>query len=110
MIQIVNYLTENGRSPFEKCFNSLKDRKAKQKIRLRLDSVQLGNLGDYKSLGDGIFELRIDYGGGYRIYYGQENLTIILLLCGGDKSTQKQDINQAKKYWKDYENHRKFNQ
>jgi putative addiction module killer protein len=110
MRQIVNYLTENGQSPFEKWFNSLKDRKAKQKIRLRLDRIQLENLGDYKSVGDGVFELRIDYGGGYRIYYGLEGFTIILLLCGGDKSTQKQDINQAKKYWKDYENRTKFNQ
>jgi putative addiction module killer protein len=106
----VNYLTENGQSPFEKSFNSLKDRKAKQKIRLRLDRIQLENLGDYKSVGDGVFELRIDYGEGYRIYYGLEGFTIILLLCGGDKSTQKQDINQAKKYWKDYENLTKFNQ
>jgi putative addiction module killer protein len=106
----VNYLTENGQSPFEKWFNSFKDRKAKQKIRLRLDRIQLENLGDYKSVGDGVFELRIDYGGGYRIYYGLEGFIIILLLCGGDKSTQKQDINQAKKYWKDYENLTKFNQ
>jgi putative addiction module killer protein len=70
---------------------------------LRLDRVKLGNLGDYRSVGEGVFEFRIDYVPGYRIYFGQVGLTIVLLLCGGDKSTQEQDIRKAKEYWADYE-------
>ncbi|MBD2514630.1 hypothetical protein H6G93_06340 [Nostoc sp. FACHB-973] len=60
------------------------------------------NYADMISLGEGVFELRIDYGPGYRIYFGQEGITIIILLCGGDKSTQEQDIGKAQEYWKDY--------
>jgi putative addiction module killer protein len=81
----------------------LRDTKARNKIQLRLDRVKLGNLGDYRSVGEGVFEFRIDYGPGYRIYFGQVGLTIVLLLCGGDKSTQEQDIRKAKEYWADYE-------
>ena len=76
--------------------------RARAKIRARLDRVEEGNLGDYKSVGEGVFELRIDYGSGYRIYFGQEGSRIIILLCGGDKSTQAQDIRKAQEYWEDY--------
>ena len=107
--EIRNYLTEDERSPFEEWFYNLKDRKARQKIKIRLERLQLGNLGDYKSVGQGVFELRVNYGPGYRIYFGQVGLTIILLLCGGDKNTQSQDIRQAKQYWKDYEKREKSN-
>ena len=70
---------------------------------MRLDRIKLGNLGDYRSVAQGVFELRIDYGPGYRVYFGQVGLTIVLLLCGGDKSTQQQDIGKAQEYWRDYE-------
>jgi putative addiction module killer protein len=66
-------------------------------IEKRLQRVKFGNLGDYRSVGEGVCELKIDYGPGYRIYFGQIGLTIVLLLCGGDKSTQEQDILRAKK-------------
>ena len=72
------------------------------KIKERLKRVSLGNLGDYKPVGEGVFELRIDYGSGYRLYFGQIGSTIILLLCGGDKSSQNRDLNKAKEYWRDY--------
>jgi putative addiction module killer protein len=62
----------------------------------------LGNLGDCQSVGNGVFELRIDYGPGFRIYLGQIGRTIVILICGGDKSTQDRDIGQAKEYWADY--------
>lgn len=102
--EIRNYLTADGRNPFDEWLDALRDRRAKAKIRARLDRVEDGNLGDYKSLGDGVFELRINYGSGYRLYFAQEGKTIILLLCGGDKNTQEYDINQAKEYWQDYRN------
>ncbi|MEA5510820.1 type II toxin-antitoxin system RelE/ParE family toxin [Crocosphaera sp. UHCC 0190] len=108
--EIQLYLTRKGISPFEEWLNSLNDQKAILKIDHRLRRVRLGNLGDYKSVGDGVFELRIDYGSGYRIYFSQLGTTIILLLCGGDKSTQKKDINQAKNYWKDYAKRHNTNQ
>ncbi|MFM2303737.1 MAG: hypothetical protein RLZZ135_1147, partial [Cyanobacteriota bacterium] len=72
------------------------------RIRKRLDRVELGNLGDYKAVGEGVYELKIDYGPGYRVYYTNIDLTIILLLCGGDKDTQANDIEQAKKFWNDF--------
>lgn len=77
--------------------------KATAIIQKRLRRVELGNLGDYQSVGEGVCELRIDYGPGYRVYFGQIEMKIVLLLCGGDKSTQEQDIRQAIKYWRDYE-------
>ena len=101
--QIQNYQTADGRTPFEEWLGSLRDLKARVKIEKRLQRVKLGNLGDYRSVGEGVCELKIDYGPGYRVYFGQIGLTILLLLCGGDKSTQEQDILKAKEYWRDYE-------
>lgn len=96
------YVTEGGRAPFSEWLASLRDSKARAKIRVRLDRVSLGNLGDCHGVGDGVQELRIDYGPGYRVYFGQLGSTIVLLLCGGDKSTQAKDIEQAKRYWNEY--------
>jgi len=81
---------------------ALRDAKARAKIRVRLDRVSLGNLGDCHAVGEGVQELRIDYGPGYRVYFGQLGSTIVLLLCGGDKRTQTQDIELARHYWNDY--------
>ncbi len=72
------------------------------RIRVRLDRVSLGNFGDCHSVGEGVQELRIDYGPGYRVYFGQAGSTIVLLLCGGDKDTQSKDISLAKYYWNEY--------
>ena len=96
------YVTEDGRAPFSEWLGSLRDIKARAKIRARLDRVSLGNLGDCHSVGDGVQELRIDYGPGYRVYFGQVGAAIVLLLCGGDKSTQAKDIEQATRYWNEY--------
>lgn len=108
--QIQNYLTADGRSPFVEWLGSLRDTQARAKIRNRLRRVELGNLGNYRSVGEGVCKLKIDYGPGYRVYFGQIGSTIVLLLCGGDKSTQEQDILKAKEYWRDYERRENANQ
>lgn len=96
------YVTDDGRAPLSEWLASLHDRKARAKIRVRLDRVRLGNFGDCHGVGDGVQELRIDYGPGFRVYFGQIGSTIVLLLCGGDKTTQTTDIEQARRYWGEY--------
>lgn len=71
-------------------------------VRARLNRIRLGNFGDCKSVGNGVEELRIDFGPGYRIYFGRQGLLAVILLCGGDKKTQARDIATAQKYWKEY--------
>ena len=102
--EICYFLTKDGSSPFITWVKALRDRKAQNKIELRLKRVELGNLGDYKSVGEGVYELRLDVGPGYRIYFAQVGKTLILLLCSGDKSTQDKDIQQAQQYWRSYQN------
>ncbi len=93
------YFTENGGKPFKEWLDGLKDIIVRQKVRIRLDRVRLGNLGNNRSVGEGVYELKIDYGPGYRIYYGLEGKTVVLLLWGGDKASQRRDIAMAKRYW-----------
>lgn len=81
---------------------SLKDGKARGRIRQRIARVRLGNFGDVRSVGDGVHELRIPFGPGFRVYFGREGDSIVILLSGGDKSTQGRDIDRAKEYWRDY--------
>ena len=69
---------------------------------MQVDRMELGLFGDSEPIGEGLSELRIHYGPGYRVYYGKEKQQVYLLLCGGDKSTQKKDIKRAKAYWQDY--------
>ncbi len=97
------YMTEEGRAPFTEWLDSLQDMRGREKIRTRLDRVQLGNFGDRANVGEGVEELRIAFGPGYRVYFGQAGTKVVLLLCGGDKSKQTQDILRAKSYWKDYQ-------
>lgn len=73
------------------------------RVFARLDRVETGNLGDCKPVGDGVFELRLQFGAGYRVYFGEVGRTIVLLLCGGDKSSQKKDVVKAKQYWHMYQ-------
>jgi len=96
--ELKTYETEDGSAPFLDWLNNLRDRKARAIIKKRLDRIALGNLGDTKSVGEGVFELRIDYGPGYRVYFAQVGTIVLLLLCGGDKRTQDQDIVTAKTY------------
>ena len=96
------YLTEKGQSPFNDWLIGLRDLRARARVRTRLDRVSLGNLGDYASVGEGIFELRIFYGPGYRVYYSLEGDSVMLLLIGGTKDTQQRDIQSARAYLADY--------
>jgi len=94
------YLDDNGDAPFALWMYSLRDKVTAYRIRARLDRVMLGNFGTVKSVGGGVSELKIDYGPGYRVYYAMNGKTVVLLLVGGDKSTQQKDIVTAKAYWK----------
>jgi putative addiction module killer protein len=80
---------------YHEWFEALKDKRAKARIDVRIRRVSIGNFGDVKPVGKGIFELRIDYGPGYRVYFTQHRNILVILLCGGDKSTQAKDIERA---------------
>jgi len=99
--QLNIYITQEGEQPFVDWLESL-DKTTRYRVKTRLDRVSLGNLGDYKFIKQGVFELRFDFGAGYRIYYGNDDGQIILLLCGGNKRTQKKDLKKAIAYWQDY--------
>jgi len=88
---------------FDKWFTSLKDRKAKARIQARIDRVEIGNFGDVSLVGDGVSELRIFYGPGYRVYFVKRNSVVVILLSGGDKSSQQTDIAKAKEIAKQLE-------
>ena len=100
--EILPYQAANGNYPFEDWLFRLRDRTARAKIQTRLGRLLLGNFGDSKFVGEGVYELRIDYGAGYRRYFGQVGSRVILLLCAGDKGSQERDIQLAKSYWRDY--------
>ncbi|NOL51139.1 type II toxin-antitoxin system RelE/ParE family toxin [Pelistega suis] len=93
--------TINQTEDFSNWVSNIKDNKAKAAISLRLRRAMLGNLGTVKSLNEGVFEMKIDVGAGYRLYYGQEGKHIYLMFWGGDKSTQEKDIKIARKLWKE---------
>ena len=101
--EVVLYVTDNDKCPFELWLDSLRDRQARVRIKKRIDRIEMGNLGDFKPVGEGVMELRIDYGPGYRVYFTQVGAMIVLLLCGGDKRTQDQDILSAQQYWIDFQ-------
>ena len=86
---------------FDDWLRGLTDKKAKARILARLESVKLGNLGDVKSCGDGVRELRVHIGPGYRVYFAQRGKVVLLLLCGGDKSSQTRDITRAQRILKE---------
>lgn len=100
--ELRTFRTKTGKNPFTDWLDSLKDTVGRAQITNRLNRVALGNYGDYNSVGDGIYELRIHYGPGYRIYFTEQEETILLLLIGGCKRTQKQDIKKSKQYWAEF--------
>lgn len=105
--EIIAYEDADDRQPFEEWIKGLRDLGAQVRIRRRLDRARRGNLGDWKSVGKGVIELREHFGPGYRLYIGEDGDTWIVLLCGGDKSSQERDIHQAQRFWVDYQESKK---
>lgn len=102
LIQIKAFETDNGKEPFSSWFNKIKDKKTKTKILIRLERVKYGNYGYHKRLKSDFLELKERILGGLRIYIGEHNENSIILLLGGNKSSQKKDIQKALEYWKEY--------
>ena len=101
--EVRHYVTASGADPFADWFGTLADRKAQARVQARVDRLERGLLGDARFCGEGVLELRIDWGPGYRIYYARSGERIILLLLGGDKRKQDADIKQAKDNWNDHQ-------
>ncbi|NOT62807.1 MAG: type II toxin-antitoxin system RelE/ParE family toxin [Acidobacteria bacterium] len=101
--ETIFYETVDGVRPFEEWADGLRDRQALARIEKRLIRLSAGNPGDYKSVGAGVYELRIDHGPGYRLYFSFSGQQIVLLLCGGVKATQAADITAAHDYWQDFQ-------
>lgn len=106
MATVVQYETREGDCPFASWFDAL-DAKAALKVRTAIARMETGNLGDTKSVGDGVSERRIDAGPGYRIFFGRDGDELVVLLVGGTKRRQQRDIDKAKGYWADYKRRKK---
>ncbi len=102
VIEIRHYVTRAGKDIFDDWLTELADARAQAKIASRINRLAAGNFGDSKSLRQGLYELRIDWGPGYRVYYSMIGRACVLLLCGGDKRKQSSDIERASQYLKDY--------
>jgi putative addiction module killer protein len=105
--KVLTYQDANGNEPFTDWLNSLRDQKGRRTILRRIGRLEHGLYGDCEPIGEGVLELRLFFGPGYRVYFGEEAGRIIILLCGGDKDTQTRDIKAAKEYWKEYKGHGK---
>lgn len=99
--QITILKLPSGKAPYTDWINSIKDPINRARIRRRIDRLEQDHYGDFKALGDGIMELRLHFGPGYRIYFAEYDDVIVILLCGGDKSSQKKDVKIAKEYWRE---------
>lgn len=102
IFELKRYQTNNGRVPFSRWLDDLEDKTA-NRILAYVDRMKTGNFGNSKPVGKGVSELKLDFGSGYRVYYLCEGHSIVILLCGGDKGTQKKDIKQAQYYAEDYQ-------
>ena len=102
MIEVFRYQTGDGKEPLTEWLQSLRDKQAQAKVRIRLKRLEAGLFGDCEPVGDGVIELREHLGAGYRVYFGRQGQTIVILLCGGTKKTQAADIKTAKEYWTDW--------
>jgi putative addiction module killer protein len=103
LYEIRDYLTLDGHDPYIEWLSALADRMAKARVATRVQRMAGGNFGDCKPVGGGVWELRVDHGPGYRVYYARAGDRLILLLVGGDKRRQQADINAALDYWEDWQ-------
>ena len=101
-ITVLEYEDKDGESPFSDWFDDL-DRASAARVTMALARMEHGNLGDTKSVGDGVMERRIPFGPGVRVYFGRDGATLIILLGGGTKQRQDRDIATAKRHWDDYQ-------
>ena len=99
---VETYVTRDGKDVFQDWLNGLADQRAKVLIDKTLAKVRLGNLGQHKSVGEGVQEIVLDYGPGYRIYFAERGATLVILLCGSTKKKQEEAIKEASRYWKDW--------
>lgn len=106
-MKIFRYQRSDGTVPITEWLQSVRDKSMQARIRIGIQRLTAGNLGDMKSLGDGLSELRLHFGPGYRVYLSRRGSSWILLLCGGDKSTQQKDIAKAKSYLLDWKERQK---
>lgn len=97
------YVQADGTTPIAEWLEGMRDRHGLYQIEVRIRRLELGNPGKYRTLTDGIFEMKIDHGPGYRVYFARRGATAVLLLCGGDKSTQDVNIKTATLYWEDFQ-------
>lgn len=102
MFEIRRYRTAEGTEPFTVWLSRFRDRQAQARILVRLERLELGSFGDCKFLRNGVSELRVDWGPGYRVYFGRDERTVVVLLCGGDKRGQGTDVRKAVALWQDY--------
>jgi putative addiction module killer protein len=100
--QVLFYADADGNEPFQLWIDTLRDKQGRRRILNRLVRLQQGNYGDVAPIGEGLSELRMFFGPGYRVYFGEEAGNIVIILCGGDKASQDRDIEQAKTYWQEY--------
>jgi len=105
VIDLRYYVAEDGSSPFERWVIGL-DRQAAAKVVVALTRLEQGNLSNVKPVGEGVLELRIDWGPGYRLYFGRDGAVLVILLTGGTKRRQERDIDHAKTFWMDYKRRR----
>ncbi|HCC58423.1 MAG TPA: addiction module killer protein [Solibacterales bacterium] len=96
------YVDGDGNCPFKEWLESLKDHVARAQVDKRITRVRLGLFGNCDEVGEGVIELKLDTGPGYRLYCAQDGRTLVVLLCGGTKRRQQSDIEQARKFWRDY--------
>ena len=101
-VEIRAYETEDGKVPFDEWFTSIRDGSTRARIETRIDRLSLGNFGGCSTAKEGVIELCIDFGPGYRVYFGREGNALVVLLWGGKKDTQDADMKLAREYWRDY--------
>jgi putative addiction module killer protein len=107
VLEIRYHLSEAGRSPFEAWFSSL-DSAARAKVAVAIARLEQGNTSNVKSVGKGVLEYRINFGPGYRVYFGRDGATLVILLIGGTKKRQQQDVAKAAGLWADYKKRKGF--